>query len=165
MGMKGEILPPCMDDLDDAGLSAKIPMIASQSQQRLRCRTVKQRVKQLLIGKEERIEIMGHGEDDVKILRIEDLRATLIDPELFQDRLTIWTMPVTAGSVVDPNVATFIADAGVETEPSGLAVADRQSSPALLWGNRMLPEEVPQRVAEDFADGIGLTHRTPAESR
>lgn len=72
MRMEREALTPGMDHLDDARFSAQIPLVASQSQKCLRSRLMEQRIEQLLVGEEQRIEIMRHGEDDVKIFRIED---------------------------------------------------------------------------------------------
>ena len=53
---------------------------------------------------------MRHGEDDVKIFRIEDFRAALIDPEFLQDRLAAGAVTVAAGRVVDLDMTAFFAD-------------------------------------------------------
>ena len=108
---------------------------------------------------------MRNGEYDVEVFRIEDFRAALIDPELFQDGLTAGTMPVAAGGIVDEDMPAFHADTGVEAEPSGLAVSDGKSGTALLTRDRMLQKEVIQGMTEDLTDRIGLTHRTPAGIR
>ena len=111
MRMEREVLTPCMDHLDDARLSAQIPLVAGQSQKRLRSSLMEKRVEQFLVGEEQSVEIMRHGEDDVEILRIEDFRAALIDPEFLQDRLAVWTVPVATGRIVDLDMTTFFANA------------------------------------------------------
>ena len=111
MRMEGKVLAPCMEYLDDAGLGAKIASVTRQSQKGLGSCLMEQRVEQLLIGKKQRVQIMRNGEYDVEILRIENFRATLIDPELFQDGLAAGTMPVAAGGIVDEDMAAFLADA------------------------------------------------------
>lgn len=108
---------------------------------------------------------MRNGEYDVEVFRIEDFRAALIDPELFQDGLTAGAMPVAAGGIVNPDMTAFLTYAGVEAEPSGLAVSDGKSGTALLTRDRMLQKEVIQGMTEDLTDRIGLTHRTPAGIR
>ena len=111
MRMEREVLTPCMDHLDDTRFRAQIPLVAGQSQKCLRSRLMEQRVEQFLVGEEQSIEIMRDGEDDVEVLRIEDFRATLIDPEFLQDRLAVWTVPVATGRIVDLDMTTFFANA------------------------------------------------------
>ena len=66
---------------------------------------------------------------------------------------------------MDLDVAAFFTDAGIESEPAGLAVADRQGSATLLIGDRVLPEVIIEGKTEELADGVGLIHRTPAGIR
>ena len=94
MGMEREILSPWMDPLDDARLSTQIPFVTRQGQKCLRSCLMKKGVEKLLIGTEQGVEIMWHSENNVKVFRVEDFRAALVDPEFLQDRLTVRTMAV-----------------------------------------------------------------------
>ena len=165
MGMKRKVLPPRMEHQDDARRSAKIAFVASQSQKRLRSSLHEQRIQEFPVSQKQRIQIVRHGEYEVEVFRIENFAAALIDPEFLQDGLAVRTMPVAAGRTVDLDVAAFFTDAGIESEPAGLAVADRKSSTTLLIGDRMLPEEIIKGQSEDIPDRIRLTHRTPAGIR
>lgn len=111
MRMEREVLSPCMDHLDDARFSAQIPSVASQSQKCLRSRLMEQRIEQFLVGEEQRLEIMRHGENDVEVFRIKDFRTALIDPEFLQDRLAAGAVAVAAGGGVDLDMPALLADA------------------------------------------------------
>ena len=164
MGMEGKVLSPRVQHQDDTRRSAKISFVAGQRQKRLGGSLHEQRIQEFLVGQKQRIQIMGHGEYEVEVLRIEHFAAALIDPKLLQDGLTVRAVAIAAGRIVDFDMTAFITNAGVDAEAAGLAVRDGIGRPQLFCRDRVYLQIIRKRFPEDITDGIGLRHRTPRET-
>ena len=95
------LLVPCMKDLDDAGNSTKILFIRRKLKECFGTASVKKGIQKLLVAIDQRIELMRQRKNDVEIRRIDHLRPAFINPYLFCDSLTVWTVPVPAGVIVN----------------------------------------------------------------
>ena len=91
-----EFLTPCMKYLDDAGSSAEEFGISGEFQESLGRDFMEEGVKGLLIHQEELIKIMRHGENHMEVPGVDDFRSSFINPDLFKDSLTVWTVTVPA---------------------------------------------------------------------
>ena len=81
-------------------------------------------VKKLLIGVQKTVQLVRKSEHDVKIRRVYNFGTPGIDPEFLFDRLTVGTVAVAAGIVVEFPVAAVGTDAYVHAEAAGAAGKD-----------------------------------------
>ena len=72
MRMIIELLPPCVQDLDNTGNTAKEFSVGCQLKDRLRSTFVQQTVKESLIGVKQRIQFGRHSKDEMIIGSIDD---------------------------------------------------------------------------------------------
>lgn len=161
MWMVFQGLAPGMEHLYDAGESAQKLRVSSKFQKSLGRALMKERVQKLLVGEEQGVQFMRHREYDVEIRSIDDLRSALVDPDLLQDRLTVRAIAVTAGIVMDPNVAAVGADADIAAEPAGLAVQKRSDSSHLLRRDKVLFGIRREGSIKDLLDKGTVFHRAP----
>lgn len=91
-----------------------------------------------LIGVDERIQLSGESEYHMEIRCINDLCPTTVNPDLFEDGLTIGTIAVSARVAMEVSVTTVMADADVVTALSGLAVHDGHSGLVLGFRGKKL---------------------------
>ena len=68
--------------------------------------------------------LFRHGEDDVKVLGLEDLGKTILNPVSASQRLALWAVPITAAVVEDALMATRIAPLDMTAESGGPAHLD-----------------------------------------
>jgi len=122
------LLVPCVKDLNDAGNSTKILFICRKLQERFGAASVKQGIQKLLIAVDQRIELMRQRKDDMEVRRIDHLRPAFINPDLFCDSLTVWTVPVPAGVIVNRDMAAFKAVIYVVAKLSGFTPDDSHGS-------------------------------------
>lgn len=123
---------------------------------------MEQRIQEFLIGQKQGIQIMGHGEDDVEVLGVENLAATLIDPEILQDCLAVGAVTVAAGRVVDLNMAAFLADTGIDAKAASLALPDGIRRAKLLSGDIVFLQKIAKGLYKDLSDRVRLSHKTPS---
>jgi hypothetical protein len=165
MRMVRQILAPGVQHHDDAGLSAEITLILRKSEKCLGCRTEQKRVKQLLVREEQRIQSMRHGEDDMEVTRVKHLAATLVDPDLFEDRLAVRAAAVSARTAMKLNVTAIVTYRCVVAKLTGLAAFDRVSSSELLVRHVVMLHKPFKRISEDPANRITAIHAAPSENR
>ena len=72
----------------------------------------------------DRRDHLRHGEDDVEVLAVEQLRGASVDPSRPRQRLTRGTMPVAAAVVPDPPVSTAVARLDMAAEGRGSTLLD-----------------------------------------
>ena len=87
MGMMAEVLPPGVKHREKPDLRAEMPPIGSDGPQRLGGRVEQDLVDRAGILEGNRGDLVGNGEDDMEILRIEKLLVRLrsIDPTRFTE--------------------------------------------------------------------------------
>ena len=124
VGMEVELLPPGMEDLDDARGGTQEPPVSGELQQGLCGAPVEEGVEECLVCIDQGVKLCGDGEDHMEIGGINDLRLAGVDPELFQKGLAAGAVTVAAGIVVEVHVAAVRADGDVAAQLSGLAVHD-----------------------------------------
>ena len=122
MRMVDKSLTPGMEYHYDARLSAKVASVLRKSQERLRGSPKKQRIQELLVSKKKRIKDVRHGKDHMEILRIKHFTASLVYPDLFEDRLTVRTASVATGTRMRLSMSALVTDAGVVAKLAGLAL-------------------------------------------
>lgn len=146
MGMKVQLLPPCMENLDDTRSCAEILLVRRQFQKCFGGASVHKRIQKCLVGVDERIQLSGESEYHMEIRCSNDLCSSAVNPDLFEDGLTIGTIAVSAGIAVEVSVAAVVADADIVAAISGLAAHDRAGSLVLnfRWGKlvQVLPKAI-----------------------
>lgn len=69
----------------------------------------------------------------MEVRGIYDLRPAFIDPDLFEDILTVGAVPVSAGIIVKFHMSAFPARTDVDTKSPGLAGKDCAGSLLLFF--------------------------------
>jgi len=161
MRMVIQVLTPGVQDHDDAGLSTEIAAIVRKCEQRLRSRPEEKVVEELPIGKEQRIQTVGHSEYDMEVPCGKDLTAPLVYPYFLEDRLTVWTITVATGTRMCFSMPAFTTDADVVTKITGLAVRDRVSSSELLTGQDVILHIASKTIREESPNRIATIHDAP----
>ena len=128
-----QLLIPGVEYLDDPGLCAKIFLVCTQFQKGFGTALMEQSVKELLITVDQGIEFMGDSKHHVEVRGINDLRPAIINPDFFEDSLTVGTVPVAAGIIVELDMSAFHALADIDTEPAGLTCQDGAGSFLLFF--------------------------------
>ncbi len=124
MDMAAHLLVPGMEHLDDAVLGAQVFFVGAQFQERLRAASVEEPVKDLLVGKDEGVQLMGEGKDHMEVRRVNDLGPAPVHPELLLDGLAVGAAAVVAGIIMGLHVAAVGAEAPVTAQLPGLAAHD-----------------------------------------
>lgn len=124
MYMVKHFLVPSMENLDNARLCAEVFFVATQFQQRLRAAPVEETVKSLLVGKDERVELMGKSKNHMEVRSVNDLGPAPVYPDFFLDGLTVRAVTVAAGIMMDFQVAAGGAEAFIASQLSGFAPHD-----------------------------------------
>jgi len=101
----------------------------------------------------------------MEISCIEHLAASFVDPDLFQDGLTIGTATIAAGAAVKLDMTAIVTDRGVVTEISGLAAPDGISGSDLLVRQDVIIHIPSKRVRKHGPDRIPFIHDAPLESQ
>ena len=122
MRMKMEILPPSMKYLNAADLCAKIFLVPGQLCQRFSCTGKKKTIQFFLVRQEKRIQFRRNREYDMKVLDIQQIKALVFNPALFQQRLAFGAMPVPAGIVGRPLVSAIRTLIHMTAQSSGSAL-------------------------------------------
>lgn len=130
-----QILAPAVQHREEADLGAQMSGIGGDGAQRLGGGA-----EEKAVGK--RLVLISDGgigfrqrEDDVEVLRVEKLGATILQPLRAGQRLAAGTMPVAATVEGDAPVAALIACFDVPAERGGPAQFDRRHD-AMLGGQQ-----------------------------
>ena len=94
-------------------------------------------IKEPLVAVDQRIQFMWKCKYHMKIWGIDYLGPAFIYPDLFVDGLTVWTVPVTAGIIVEFCMSAVRALRDIDAELAGLAVEDGPGSFKLGIGLEM----------------------------
>lgn len=129
-----EFLSPGMQNLNDGRCCAKVLFVTRKFKKCLGGASVHQRVKKLLIGKKQGIELSRKCKNSVEIWHVKDFCAAGINPNFLLDCLAVWTTAITAGVVMKLNVTAFCTHAGIPAKRSGLAMHDGKCGLGLDFG-------------------------------
>lgn len=132
MDMIVQFLVPGVEHLDDPGLCPKVFFVGRQFQKSFGTAFMEQPVKKLLITVDQRVEFVWKCKHHMEVRGVNDFRPAFINPDLFQDSLTVGTVPVAAGIIVELHVSAFPALADIDAKPAGLAGEDRAGSFSLF---------------------------------
>ena len=154
-----------MEHHDDAGLGTKIASVLRKREQCLGSGTKEQTVEQILVGKEQSIELVRHGKDDMEVSCVKDLAASLVDPYLLEDGLAVRAGSVAARTAMKLNVTAIVTYRCVVAKLTGLAAFDRVSSSELLVRHVVMLHKPFKRISEDPANRITAIHAAPSENR
>ena len=94
-----KILPPCVQNTNDAWFSAEVFRIIGQFNDCFGNRTKKKIVHDLPVHRYQGIQFRGNGEDHMKIFNRQKIFAASLDPLFLRQGLAFGTMPVPAGVV------------------------------------------------------------------
>jgi len=81
---------------------------------------------------------MGQGKDYMVVRCVNDLRTAFVNPQFLFHGLTVGTVAVATGIVVDLKVSAVITAGNIVTELPGLTVQDRKGSFPLDPGLKMI---------------------------
>ena len=114
--MKAEILTPSVKHSEKPDLRAEMSPIGSNGAQRLGSCVEQDLVDRAGILEGNRGDLIGNGEDDMEILRIEKLLPPSLDPFRSGEPLALGATAGTAAVVRDPYFATAVALFDVASE-------------------------------------------------
>src|SRR6476469_11046123 len=109
MWMMAEVLPPGVKHREKPDLRTEMPPIGSDGPQRLGGRVKQDLVDRAGILERNRGDLVGNGEDDMEILRVEKLGPPSLDPFRPGERLALGAATRTAAVISDPLFATAVA--------------------------------------------------------
>ena len=131
MYMVVDLLVPGMEHLDNARCCPEIFLIGRQLQEYLGTASVEEPIEKLLVTVEQGIEFMWKREYHMEIGRIDHFRPALVHPDLFFDSLTVWTVTVAAGVIVEFHMPAVWTLGNIYPKFSGFTVQDSPGSIAL----------------------------------
>src|SRR5215831_7201095 len=126
-----QILSPGVEHGEEANLRTQVLGIGGNGAQRLAHRPEQNIVGELFILMGDCRDAIGHGKDDVEILRPEKFRSTVFQPFSASQRLTLWAMPIATTIVSDALVVTLVALLDVTTKRCRSTQLDRRHEATL----------------------------------
>ena len=128
--MKEQILSPSVQHGEKADLGSKMLGICGDGGQRLGCCSEQNAVDEIFVLESDGRDLFGEREDDMKIVRWENLRFPFFDPCRARQRLALGAMPVAATIVAGPLVSTAVTPLKMTAEGrlrhSSIAVMTRR---------------------------------------
>jgi hypothetical protein len=131
VGMVEQILPPGVQDGEEADLGPEVLGIGGDGAQGLGCGAEEEAVDPSFVLGGEGGDRVGHGEDDVEVRGVEELGLTVLDPFRPGERLAAGAMAIGARVIPDAGVLAVIAPLDVAAEGGGPAGLDRAHDPPL----------------------------------
>ena len=134
MRMKKQALSPTVKYGEKADLGAQMFGIGSDDGQGLGRGSEQNAVDEIFVLVSEGSDLFGNGEDDMKILRLENFGCSFFNPLGTSERLTFWAMTVTTGIIAGPLVTTAVAPLEMTAQSCGAAHLDRGHDAPLCGG-------------------------------
>ena len=134
VGMKEQILSPTVQYSEETDLGAQMLGIGCDGGQGLGGGSEQNAVDEIFVLVRNGSDLFGNGEDDMKIVRLENFGCSFFDPLGTSERLTFWAMTVAATVVTGPLVITGVAPLEVTAEGCGSTHLDRGHDAALGRG-------------------------------
>ena len=123
-----QVLIPGMKNLNNTGCCSEILFIKGKFQKCLGAASVEQSIKKFLVTVNQRIQFVGKCKYHMKIGRIYHFRPAFIHPYFFFDCLTVGTIAVTTGIVMNFCVTAVFTNTGVVSKRTGFTVKNRKGS-------------------------------------
>ena len=122
--MKKQVLSPTVKDSEKADLSAQMLGIGSDGGQGLGRGSEEHAVDEIFVLVSDGSNLFGNREDDMKIVRWQNLGRSFFDPLGTCEGLTLWTVAVAAAVVARPLVIATVAALEMTAESCGSAHLD-----------------------------------------
>ena len=129
--MKKEVLSPTVKYCEKADLGAQMLGIGCDGGQGLGGGSEQNAVDEIFVLVRNGSDLFGNGEDDMKIVRLENFGCSFFDPLGTSERLTFWAMTVAATVVTGSLVITAVAPFEVTAKGCGSTHLDRGHNAAL----------------------------------
>src|SRR6266481_125043 len=136
MRMMEQILSPGVQDGEKADLCPQMFGIGSDGGQGLGRGSEQNAVDEIFVLVSNGRDLFGEREDDMKIVRRENLRFAVFDPLRTRQRLALGAMPVAAAIVTGALIRTAVAPLEVTAEGRRPAGLDRAHDSPLCRGER-----------------------------
>jgi hypothetical protein len=118
-------LAPSMEHREESDLRAQMLGVSRNSPQRLGGSAEKNIVDSLLVLQGNGRYGLRYGEDHVKILGVEKLGSTVLQPLSASQRLALWAMAIPTTIITNPLVVTAIASFDMTTKRRSSTQFDR----------------------------------------
>src|SRR5436305_6682426 len=146
MGVKKQVLSPCVQDGEEADLCTEVPRVSRYFEQCFCHGTKQQVVQQGRIALTQPVQLMRQCEDHMKVRQAEYLLFPAGEPLLTRLRLTFWAVPVPAGVERDGRMTasrTLIQMAAQSRRAAALDGAQHVqllvAEPGSVLGNKAVP--------------------------
>jgi hypothetical protein len=132
MGMIHDVLPPGVQNTNDAYFCAEMFRVVGKFNDRFGNRTEKKIVHDLLVHRYQEIKFRGYGEDHMKIFNWQKIFTASLDPLFLGQGLAFGTMPVPAGVIRYLQMAAVIALILMTAQDRGSAELDGVHDPQMI---------------------------------
>ena len=132
--MKKQVLSPTVEYGKEADLGAQMLGIGSDGGQGLGGGAEEHAVEEIFVLVSDGSDRFGNREDDMKIVRRQNLGGSFFDPLGTREGLTLWTVAVAAAVVTGPLVITAVAALEMTAESCGSTHLDRGHDAPLSGG-------------------------------
>jgi hypothetical protein len=129
--MKQQILTPTMQDAEETYVRPQVRGVSGDCSKGLGCRAEENVVDHPFILVSDGGNLLGNGEDDVKVFGVEEFFLSIFQPLGACERLTCWATPRPATVVPNTLMATAIAPLNMSAKSRGAAQFDRRHRAAL----------------------------------
>ncbi len=119
MRMEEQVLSPTVKYGEKANLGAQMFGIGSNGGQGRGSGSKENAVDEILVLVGDGSNLLGYREDDVEIVSLENFGLSFFDPLRTCERLTLWTVAVTAAVVAGPLVIAAVAALEMTAESCG----------------------------------------------
>lgn len=109
MHMISDLLVPGMEYLDDPGCCAEVLFAFGKFQKCFGAASVEKAIEKLLVAVKQGIQIMRKGKNHMEVRGVNDFSPAFIHPDLFLHGLAVGAVAVTAGIIVEFNMAAVRA--------------------------------------------------------
>jgi len=138
MRVNPEGLPPGVQDSKKANVSTQVLGILADLEKRLGYGTKENPVDDALVLKCDWAEFVREGENEVKVVRLEKIGRSVLEPLRPGLCLTLRTVAITAGLIDELLVTTAIASLQVTTERGSSANHEGSQNPSLVCRNAVV---------------------------
>jgi len=136
MRMENQVLSPTVKYGEKADLGAQMLGIGSDGRQGLGSGSEEYAVDEIFVLVSDGRDRFGKGEDDMKIVRVENFGGSFFHPLGTSEGLTFWAMTVAAAVVAGPLVTAGVAALEMTAKSGGAAHLDRGHDAPLSRGER-----------------------------
>ena len=131
-GRKGhflsEFLIPGMKNLNNPGCCAEPLFTGRKFKKCLGAASVQKGIEKPLVAVKQGIQFMRKRKDHMKVRGVDDFSPALVHPDFFVDGLTVRAVTVTAGIIVELQMATVLTLRNVDAKVTGFAAEDSTRS-------------------------------------